>query len=198
MHIGLTGGIGSGKSTVAAMLVDCGAVLVDTDAIAHALTAPGGAALPELAREFGADIVAGDGAMDRARMRALVFADETRKRRLESILHPMIGQEAQRQAAAAQGRPVVFDVPLLGPSSHWRQRVERVLVVDCDEDTQVTRVVQRSGWSDAQVRQVIAQQTTRATRRSIADAVIFNDDLSVEQLQCEVRSLWRRWAAMRA
>jgi dephospho-CoA kinase len=87
---------------------------------------------------------------------------------------------------------------LLGPSSHWRQRVERVLVVDCDEDTQVTRVVQRSGWSDAQVRQVIAQQTTRATRRSIADAVIFNDDLSVEQLQCEVRSLWRRWAAMRA
>ena len=158
---GLTGGIGSGKSTVAAMLVACGAMLVDTDAIAHALTAPGGAALPALAGEFGPDIVAADGAMDRDRMRALAFGDPGAMRRLESILHPMIGAEATRQASLAGAKPVVFDVPLLTASSHWRQRVTRVLVVDCLEATQMQRVVQRSGWTEEQVRRVIAQQSTR-------------------------------------
>ena len=131
LRIGLTGGIGSGKSTVATMLVACGAVLVDTDAIAHSLTAPDGPALPKLAREFGPDIIGADGAMDRARMRALAFGDASARRRLESILHPMIGDEAQRQSVRAGSRPVVFDVPLLSASSPWRQRVERLLVVDC-------------------------------------------------------------------
>ena len=190
--IGLTGGIGSGKSTVANLLVACGAALVDTDAIAHALTAPKGAALPLLAQHFGPEIIDGDGAMDRQRMRALVFADAGAKRQLESILHPMIGEEAMRQAAAAH-KPVVFDVPLLASSSHWRRRVARVLVVDCSEATQVRRVMQRSGWSDAQVRRVIDQQSPRARRRAIADAVIHNDGVSLEQLQSEVMALWHRW-----
>jgi dephospho-CoA kinase len=196
LSIGLTGGIGSGKSTVATMLVACGAVLVDTDAIAHALTAPGGAALASLAREFGQDIVGADGAMDRQRMRTLAFGDASAKRRLESILHPMIGDEAMRQAIAADGKPVVFDVPLLASSSHWRQRVVRVLVVDCAESTQVQRVMQRSGWSEEQVRRVIAQQSPRAARRAIADAVIFNDGLSPRALEDEVRALWSLWSAL--
>jgi len=196
VRIGLTGGIGSGKSTVAAMLVDCGACLVDTDAIAHALTAPGGAALDALAREFGPQIIAADGSMDRARMRALAFGDASARRRLEAILHPMIGHEALRQAGQAGPRPVVFDVPLLSAASPWRQRVDRLLVVDCREGTQVRRVVQRSGWTEEQVRRVIAQQVPRAARRAIADAVIFNDELPLQQLQSEVRWLWQRWSVM--
>jgi dephospho-CoA kinase len=196
LHIGLTGGIGSGKSTVATMLGACGAVLVDTDAIAHALTAPQGAALPALAREFGSDIVGADGAMDRARMRTLAFGDASARRRLESILHPMIGNEAQRQASLAGSRPVVFDVPLLSAASPWRQRVERLLVVDCAEDTQVKRVMQRSGWAAEQVQRVMAQQAPRATRRAIADAVIFNDGLTLDALQAKVQALWQHWTRM--
>jgi len=193
LAIGLTGGIGSGKSTVAGMLVACGAVLVDTDAIAHSLTTPGGAALQALVREFGQDIVGADGAMDRARMRTLVFGDVSARRRLESILHPMIGIEAQRQAALAGSRPVVFDVPLLSAASPWRQRVQRLLVVDCREETQVQRVMQRSGWSAEQVQRVMAQQTPRAARRAIADAVIFNDGLGLDALKAQVLALWEHW-----
>jgi len=196
LHIGLTGGIGSGKSTVAAMLVACGAELVDTDAIAHALTAPGGSALSAIAQEFGPDIIGADGAMDRSRMRALAFADSGARRRLESILHPMIGDEAQRQAGSAGHRPVVFDVPLLSASSPWRQRVERLLVVDCSENTQVQRVMHRSGWAAEQVQRVMAQQTPRAARRAIADAVIFNDGLALDALQAQVQALWRHWSRM--
>jgi dephospho-CoA kinase len=197
LRIGLTGGIGSGKSTVAATLVACGACLVDTDAIAHALTAPDGAALSALAREFGPQIIAADGAMDRAHMRTLAFGDATARQRLESILHPMIGDEALRQADRAGSRPVVFDVPLLSAASPWRQRVDRLLVVDCSEDTQVQRVMQRSGWSEDQVRRVIAQQTPRAARRAIADAVVFNEDLPLEQLQAQLRTLWQHWSPLR-
>ena len=197
LAIGLTGGIGSGKSTVAALLVGCGAVLVDTDAIAHALTAPGGAALPALADEFGADIIGADGSMNRDTMRARVFSDASTKARLQAILHPLIGIEAQRQAARAGGRPVVFDVPLLTESSAWRQRVHRVLVVDCLESTQVQRVMQRSGWAEDQVRVVIAQQASRVARCAIADAVIFNDALSRQALAGEVCLLWRWWMSGR-
>ena len=194
LHFGLTGGIGSGKSTVATMLVACGALLVDTDAIAHALTAPGGAALPALAQAFGPEIIAADGSMDRDRMRTLAFGDPSARRRLEAILHPMIGDEAQRQAHLAAGKPVIFDVPLLAASSAWRQRVERVLVVDCQEDTQIQRVMQRSGWTAEQVQRVIAQQTPRAARRAIADAVIFNDGLSLAALQAQTQALWLHWS----
>jgi dephospho-CoA kinase len=191
--IGLTGGIGSGKSTVAGMLVGLGAHLVDTDAIARGLTAPGGAAMPAVAQAFGADFVAADGALDRARMRALAFADAGAKARLEAILHPMIGAEALRQAALAGGRPVVFDVPLLTPGSAWRARVARVLVVDCSDDAQAARVATRPGWDDAMARSVIAQQIPRAQRRALADAVIHNDGLTLEALRHELQALWRLW-----
>ena len=194
-RFGLTGGIGSGKSTVAALLVDCGAALVDTDAISRALTAPGGAALPALQAAFGVTIVGADGAMDRERMRALAFGDGAAKARLEAILHPLIGAEAAQQAAAAGERPLVFDVPLLTESSHWRHRVDRVLVVDCAEATQVERVRQRSGWSEDAVWRVIALQAPRAARRAIADSVIVNQGLSLAQLATEVQALWALWVA---
>lgn len=192
-RIGLTGGIGSGKSTVARELVALGAALVDTDAIARALTLAGGAAIPAIADAFGTTMIDGTGALDRDRMRALAFAEPDAKRRLEAILHPLIGAEAQRQAAAAGDRCTVFDVPLLTESSHWRDRVERVLVVDCEEDTQVTRVMQRNGWTEDAVRRVIAQQAPRERRRAIADAVIFNDGLDPQALGAEVRALWALW-----
>jgi dephospho-CoA kinase len=191
--IGLTGGIGSGKSSVARVLVECGAALVDTDAIARALTLPGGAAIAAIAQAFGSDMIGADGALDRDRMRAHVFADPGAKVRLEGILHPMIGAEATRQAAAAGDCVVVFDVPLLAESGRWRQRVDRILVVDCEEDTQCRRVMQRSGWTEAAVRTVIAQQATRCRRRAIADAVIFNDDITQPALANEVRALWALW-----
>jgi len=195
LAIGLTGGIGSGKSTVAALWVAHGATLVDTDAIAHALTAPGGAAMPAVKAEFGADIADAAGALDRARMREIVFADPGARERLEVILHPMIGLEAQRQADACTGAAVVFDVPLLAESRHWRSRCDRILVVDCSEDTQVRRVMSRSGWGEAQVRRVIAQQAGRALRRSIADAVIHNDGIEPSALALEVAALWACWVA---
>ena len=193
LRIGLTGGIGSGKSTVAALLAEAGAALVDTDAIARELTAPQGAALPALAAEFGADILRADGALDRERMRAHVFADPRAKRRLEAVLHPLIGAECDRRAAAAGGRPLVFDVPLLAESGRWRDRVDRVLVVDCSDATQVQRVMARSAWDEATVRAVIAQQAPRDLRRSVADAVIYNDGLSLDALALQVATLWSRW-----
>ena len=195
--VGLTGGIGSGKSTVAAFLVELGAHLVDTDAIARTLTQTGGAAIPALRAAFGPQALTADGALDREQMRALAFADPGAKRHLEAILHPLIGQETQRQAALAGGRPVVFDVPLLTESSHWRTRVNRVLVIDCLERTQVARVAQRPGWNEAAAQRVLAQQASRAARRAIADAVIFNEDLALPRLQTEVTALWWAWMGLR-
>jgi dephospho-CoA kinase len=193
MKIGLTGGIGSGKSTVARLLVGRGATLVDTDAIARALTLPGGAAMAAIAEAFGAAMVTADGALDRERMRALVFADPGAKARLEAILHPLIGAEAQRQAATAGSGVVVFDVPLLTESRHWRDRVDRILVVDCPEATQLERVLQRPGWLEDTARRVIQQQAQRAARRAIADAVVFNHGVTLAALADEVGALWALW-----
>ncbi|NRF71910.1 dephospho-CoA kinase [Aquincola sp. S2] len=196
LRIGLTGGIGSGKSTVAAIWVSLGATLIDTDAIAHALTGPGGAAMPDLRREFGDDIEQQpEGGLHRARMRALAFSQPPARQRLEALLHPLIGAEAQRQAEATTGA-VVFDVPLLTESRHWRARCQRIAVVDCSEPTQVERVVARAGWHEQQVRQIIGQQASRSARRAIADAVIHNDGLSLDQLQQHATQLWRRWTAV--
>jgi dephospho-CoA kinase len=192
-HFGLTGGIGSGKSTVATMLRAHGACVVDTDAIAHGLTAPHGAALPALARAFGPDILDAHGALDRTRMRERVFSDETQRAALQAVLHPMIEAEALVQADAAGAHPVVFDIPLLTESARWRQRLHRVLVVDCEPATQVLRVVKRSGWSHAQVMQVIERQAGRAQRLRVADAVIYNDQLTLQALEAEVAHLWRSW-----
>jgi len=198
LRVGLTGGIGSGKSTVAGLLVTHGATLIDTDGLARALTLPGGAALEAIAAAFGADMIDATGAMDRARMRELVFQDNDAKRRLEAILHPLIGQACEQQAAAASGPMVVFDVPLLVESKRWRALVDRVLVVDVEEETQVRRVVDRSGWSAEAVRAVIAQQAPRALRRAAADAVICNQMLSLAELAAEVRALWQSWAPFQA
>ncbi len=191
--IGLTGGIGSGKSTVAASLVELGAHLVDTDAIARSLTAPGGGAMPAVRQAFGPEFVAADGALDRARMRERAFGDASAKAQLEALLHPLIGAEALRQAALADGRPVVFDVPLLTPTSAWRARVARILVVDCSEATQAHRVAQRPGWNAALARSVIAQQLPRAQRCALADAVIHNDGIGLDALHAEVQALWCLW-----
>ena len=193
LKIGLTGGIGSGKSTVAAMLVPLGATLIDTDAISRALTAAGGAALPALQREFGETTFAADGRLDRAAMRTRAFADATVRHRLEAVLHPLIGVEAQRQADAANSAALVFDVPLLAESKHWRARVHRVLVIDCRIETQIERIVARPGWTREAAANAIAAQASREARRAIADAVIFNDGLTLSQLQAHTEALWRLW-----
>ena len=193
LRIGLTGGIGSGKSTVAGLLVQHGAALIDTDAIARELSLPGGAAIAAIRAAFGSEFIDAAGTLDRTRMRALVFAEPQAKRRLEAILHPLISVECEARAAAAQAPVRVFDVPLLAESAHWRAKVDKVLVVDCREQTQVDRVVARSGWTPEAVRSVISQQATREVRRACADAVIFNDGLSLEELSRQVRALSQRW-----
>ncbi len=195
LRIGLTGGIGSGKSTVARMLADCGAAIIDTDAIARQLTLPGGAAIDAIAREFSPEFIDATGALDRPRMRTLAFADESARKRLEAILHPLIGLETERQASAATQAVKVFDVPLLVESGKWRARVDKVLVVDCLEATQVERVMARSGWTREAVQAVIAQQATREQRRAVADAVIFNDGIAVDALALEVQAVWKAWVA---
>ncbi len=193
LRIGLTGGIGSGKSVVATHLARLGATVIDTDAIAHRLTGPGGAAMPAIEAEFGAAVVAAGGALDRSRMRELVFSDDGARRRLEAILHPLIAVEAEREAAASGAAVLVFDVPLLVESGRWRERVDVILVVDCSPATQVERVVARSGWRPEMVEAVIARQATREARLAAADAVIVNDGISLARLEAEVASLWQRW-----
>ena len=193
LRIGLTGGIGSGKSTVASLLAGHGAAIIDTDAIARELTLAGGAAIPAIREAFGDELIAASGAMDRERMRALAFKDPDAKRRLEAILHPMIGLETARRAAEAASPVTVFDVPLLVESQRWRALVERVLVVDCSAATQAERVVRRPGWTAAMADTVIAQQASRVARRASADAVICNDGITLAQLQAEVDGLWALW-----
>ncbi len=196
-RIGLTGGIGSGKSTVAQLLVQLGAWLVDTDAISRELTAGGGEAIASIREAFGAEYIDEHGALDRARMRTLVFQEPEAKHRLERILHPMIGRATQvRSLQAAPGQWVVYDVPLLVESGRWRTQVDRVLVVDCSEATQVARVMARSALAESEVRGIIAAQASRAARLACADAVLYNDDCTVEQLGAEVSALWRHWTNM--
>lgn len=173
--VGLTGGIGCGKTTVADMFGELGATLVDTDLIAHAMTVAHGPAMPAIVAEFGPAFAGPDGALDRARMRQLVFAEPAAKQRLEAILHPMIRDAALAEAAAATGSYVMFVVPLLIESGTWRQRVTRVLAIDCPEQVQVARVMARNGLSEQQVRAIMAAQVTRSERLAAADDVITND-----------------------
>jgi dephospho-CoA kinase len=195
LRIGLTGGIGSGKSTVAALLAGHGASVVDTDVIARELTLAGGAAIAPIRATFGDAYIDGTGALDRERMRSLAFSDPQAKGRLEAILHPLISAEATRQSDVLPAGIKVFDVPLLVESGRWQSRVNRVLVVDCSETTQLQRVLQRSGWLADTVRAVMAQQAPRALRLACADAVIYNDGLSLSQLSAEVDALWAFWCA---
>jgi dephospho-CoA kinase len=173
--VGLTGGIGCGKSTVADLFAARGAGIVDTDVLAHQLTAPGGAAMPALVQEFGADFATPDGALDRTRMRDLVFADPGARARLEGILHPMIRAATLDAALSVAGAYVIFVVPLLIESGTWRSRVQRVLAIDCLEATQIARVMARNGLPEAQVKAIMAAQASRAERLAAADDVIDND-----------------------
>jgi len=174
--IGLTGGIGSGKTTVANMFAERGASIVDTDLIAHSLTAPGGPAMPAIIAEFGPEFADATGALDRARMRQLVFADAGAKARLEAILHPRIRDGALAAGAAATGSYVIYAVPLLVESGTWRSRVARVLVIDCREEVQIARVMARNNLPESQVRAIMATQASRAQRLAAADDIIENND----------------------
>lgn len=172
--VGLTGGIGSGKSTVADLFAAHGVTIVDTDAIAHALTAPGGAAIPAIREAFGDPVIAEDGALDRAAMRAIVFADPQARHRLEAILHPMIGHCCELMIAEATGPYTMVVVPLLVESGRWRQRIDRLAVVDCPVETQIARVMQRNRFERSQIEAIIAVQASREARLAAADDVVDN------------------------
>ncbi|MES2244616.1 MAG: dephospho-CoA kinase [Pseudomonadota bacterium] len=194
LRLGLTGGIGSGKSTVATMLADCGAAVIDSDAISRQVTAPGGAAMDRIAEQFGARFITPEGGLNRDVMRELVFADAGAKKQLEAIVHPLVGEETARQAAQAASACIVFDVPLLVESGRWRQRVDQVLVVDCSEATQVSRVMARNGWTREAVERVMAGQASREQRLAAADICIYNDaPLSLAALAVMVRQLSQRF-----
>ncbi|MGB4116986.1 MAG: dephospho-CoA kinase [Polaromonas sp.] len=192
LRLGLTGGIGSGKSTVAKMLLAQGATLIDADAISRATTAPGGSAIAQIAAQFGLDVITPDGAMNRDVMRQRVFADPNAKRQLEAIIHPLVSAEGARLTEAARLAGcalLVFDIPLLVESKRWRQQLDKVLVVDCEVGTQISRVMLRSGWTQEAVEAVIAQQATRAQRLAAADLVIYNDGLRLDELALQVAQL---------
>lgn len=186
--VGLTGGIGSGKSTVADMFAARGATIVDTDLIAHSMTAPQGPAMPAIVAEFGAEFADASGAMDRARMRELVFSDASAKARLEAILHPRIRDAALAAGAAATGAYVIYAVPLLIESGTWRARVARVLAVDCEEQVQIARVMARNNLPEAQVRAIMAAQVSRTQRLAAADDVIVNN-AGIAELEAQVERL---------
>ena len=190
--LGLTGGIGSGKSTVAGMLEARGARVIDADALSRATTAPGGSAVPAIADSFGAGFITPEGALDRERMRALVFQDPGARHRLEAIVHPLVSRASRQASDDAQDQGIrlrVHDVPLLVESGRWVDRVERVLVVDCEHRTQVRRVMARSALDQTTVCRIIASQASRTERRRAADFVLFNENLSIEQLDVAVGSI---------
>ena len=188
--VGLTGGIGCGKSTVADLFAARGAAVIDTDRIAHSLTAPHGAAMPALVDAFGPGYATPEGALDRAKMRALVFSDPGARARLEAILHPRIRDATAAAALLAGGPYTIFVVPLLIESGTWRERVARVLAIDCSEETQVARVMARNGLAEDQVRAIMAAQVTRARRLEVADDVIVND-AGIDALLPQVERLHR-------
>lgn len=189
-RIGLTGGIGSGKSTVASMLATRGAAVIDADAISRSVTAPGGRAIAAIAQAFGPAMIDTQGAMDRQVMRETVFQNPEAKKQLEAIIHPLVSQITTEQAQAAEQsghRVLVFDVPLLVESGErWRKQVDRVVVVDCDADTQRQRVMARSGLAAEEIDRIVSLQVSRAQRLACADVVIFNQGLSLAELEAEV------------
>ena len=191
-RIGLTGGIGSGKSTLGQMLQERGYPLINADGISHALTAPQGAAIDPIRKSFGPEFIAADGALDRARMRQLVFNDATAKQRLQALLHPLIlaGIQAAEASIKDKGNSlVVIDIPLLVESAHWLAVLQQVIVVDCAEETQVARVMQRNNLSANEVRQIMANQVTRARRLAAADIVVFNNTDQLADLQRQAQAI---------
>jgi dephospho-CoA kinase len=197
VRLGLTGGIGSGKSTVGSMLVALGAGLVDADQIARALTAPHGAAIEAIRAAFGSDFIDASGALDRARMRNLAFTRPEARAQLEAIVHPLVALHSDAQAREAMDRGhslIVFDIPLLVESGRWARRLDAVIVVDCSAETQIERVVRRSGLAREVVQGILASQASRPARRAAADAVITNDrDCSLDDLRLQTRQLAGRF-----
>ena len=192
VRLGLTGGIGSGKSTVAALLARLGACVIDADAISRTTTGPNGSAIMPLEAAFGPDILSEDGALNREKMRHLIYDDVTAKARLEGIVHPLVGKEIARQAQQAEcsGTPcIVFDIPLLVESKHWRKSLDRILVVDCLESTQIARVTVRNGLNATNVKKILAAQATREDRLSAADLVLFNDGITLDTLAKHVQEI---------
>lgn len=192
VRLGLTGGIGSGKSTVAALLVEFGATLIDADAISRASTAAGGSAIEAVRAAFGDEFITADQAMDRDRMRARIFADPTARAQLEAIIHPIVRAEIDQQLAALPRGVAVLDLPLLAESSAWRERCDLIWVVDCAPETQIRRVMQRNGWPRSQVEAVLAAQASRAQRLAIADCVIDNEGVTLAELGAQVRQQWQQ------
>lgn len=191
-RLGLTGGIGSGKSTVSDLLEQMGAVVIDADAISKAVTATGGSAIAALQAEFGTALLTADGALDRVQMRDIIYSNADAKARLEAIIHPMVGHaiaEQTRQAEDSRARCIVFDIPLLVESQNWRAKLDRVLVIDCSEETQIKRVVARNGFAEQEIRKILQSQAPRAKRRAAADTVVFNDGISLDNLRHQVREI---------
>jgi dephospho-CoA kinase len=195
--VGLTGGIGSGKSTVANLFADHGIEIVDTDQIAHGLTQPNGMAIAAIRAAFGDDFIAADGALDRNRMREHAFADDSERKKLESILHPMITDVARRLVHEARSAYVIVVVPLLFESGRWKQNSDRTLVVDCSEEEQIRRVRLRSGLSEAQVRAIMDKQLSRADRCRLADDIIDNS-ADAHDLPAKVEQLHRKYLDLAA
>ena len=197
--VGLTGGIGSGKSRVADWLQAWGAHVIDTDVIAHQLTGVDGVAMPAIKAALGDWAALPSGALDRAKVRDHVFQNPESKRQLERILHPLINQTAQAQASAVSGAYVVYVVPLLTESGRWRDKVDRIAVVDCEPETQIARVRERSGLTDETIRRIMATQADRHARLAIADDVIPNGSaVTVDQLEQSVRQFHQQWLAGRS
>ena len=193
LRLGLTGGIGSGKSTLAKMLQSLGADVIDADAVSRATTASGGAAMEAIANTFGPAFIGADGALDRARMRALVFSQPDQRQVLESIIHPLVGQKIQQLSLQATSSVLIFDVPLLVESPHWRVQLDQVLVVDCLPATQIRRVTRRSGWDVASTEAAMRNQCSREQRLASADLVVFNDDECLDNLQHLAEALAKRF-----
>jgi dephospho-CoA kinase len=192
VRLGLTGGIGSGKSTVAALLVEFGAVLIDADAISRASTAAGGSAIEAVRAAFGDEFITAEQAMDRDRMRARIFADPTARAQLERIIHPIVRAEIDHQLSILPRGVAVLDLPLLAESSAWRERCDLIWVVDCEPETQIQRVMQRNGWPRSQVLAVLAAQASREQRLAIADCVIDNEGVTLAELGAQVRQQWQQ------
>ena len=200
LRVGLTGGIGSGKSTVGQMLAALGAVLIDADQISREVTGPGGAAMPAIQSTFGDAYVDASGALDRARMRQLAFSQPEARSQLEAIVHPLVALHSEQrieQALQAGAGLIVQDIPLLTESGRWARQLDAVVVVDCTEQTQIARVMQRSGLDEPQVRAIMAAQASRAERLAAADDVVDNAG-SLEALRTQVARLHGSYLALAA
>jgi dephospho-CoA kinase len=192
VRLGLTGGVGSGKTTVATMLLQAGAGVVDADAISRQLTAPGGPAIETLRQVFGNEFITSDNGLDRSKIRSLVFSDPQARQQLEGIIHPLVQHETQKQTQSLQnaGCPcIVFDIPLLVESNSWRPKVDKVLVLDCTPEVQIQRTVLRSQLSVVDAQQIVNAQASRNTRLKAADWVICNSSLTLKELALEVKQI---------